>query len=255
MNKPISLIQWLEYYRNNAGHMDALDWNMHLTLSPFEAQVISSSIRQFQKGESSEGRNLIEHGMRFPEEGYYETIRLFIREEQRHAQVLGRFMDMNGIGRIKEHWVDNVFRRLRKGVPHERSIVVLLTAEIIAAVYYQALQRATHSKLLKAICRQILSDEEMHINFQSFTLNYYFEKKSALSKWRNSAFHRLLMAGTCGIVWLYHGKVFRAGGFSFLSYWRTVMNEFNRSRRMVADRSQISIRHQIKSNHSRLQTA
>ena len=44
----------------------------------------------------------------------------------------------------------------------ELSITVLITAEIIALVYYGALQRCTASGVLEAICARILDEEAAH---------------------------------------------------------------------------------------------
>ncbi|MGG0158230.1 hypothetical protein ABEY11_12450 [Bacillus velezensis] len=47
---------------------------------------------------------------------------------------------------------------------------MLLTAEAIAAVYYDALKNVTGSVCLQSICGQILIDEEQHFEFQAETL-------------------------------------------------------------------------------------
>ncbi|MFG3444326.1 hypothetical protein ACGFZ1_06430 [Bacillus velezensis] len=44
---------------------------------------------------------------------------------------------------------------------------MLLTAEVIVAVYYDALKNVTGSVCLQSICWQILIDEEKHIEFQA----------------------------------------------------------------------------------------
>ena len=43
-------------------------------------------------------------------------------------------MTFHGIDFIYEHWVDTIFRKLRNFAGLEHSVVVLITAEIIAAV-------------------------------------------------------------------------------------------------------------------------
>ncbi|WP_164672387.1 hypothetical protein [Bacillus velezensis] len=47
---------------------------------------------------------------------------------------------------------------------------MLLTAEVIAAVYYDALKNVTGSVCLQSICGQILIDEKQHFEFQAETL-------------------------------------------------------------------------------------
>ena len=68
-----------------------------------ERTVIWDSVLEFQLGESSQGRHIIrcahEFALRQRSPACAEAIKLFIREEQRHARDLGRFMDLAGIPR------------------------------------------------------------------------------------------------------------------------------------------------------------
>ena len=77
-------------------------------------------------------------------------------------------MDLNRIPRVRRGWTDSVFRWLRNVVGTlEISIGVLVTAEIIAKVYYPALREASGSVVLRAICDQIIRDERKHVEFQT----------------------------------------------------------------------------------------
>ncbi|GAB1857534.1 hypothetical protein MHTCC0001_23700 [Flavobacteriaceae bacterium MHTCC 0001] len=238
---------WLSYFRKNEKHFDnILNCPLDKELSLNEIHIIEGSIQQFQKGENSEGKHLIAYAQKHGDKSYLETIKLFIKEEQKHALVLAKFMKANNIEKIKDHWVDNTFRSLRKLTALENSIIVLLTAEIIAAIYYLALRECTTSKTLKAICDQILLDEEMHINFQSYTLRQFYKNKSLTAKIYSRLFHRILMTGTILVVWLYHKPVLRLGGFSLPHFYRSVFNEYHRSEKMIKMKNlSIQLKHMI----------
>lgn len=240
---------WLNYFQSNQSHFDHIKWNETDKLTLKEINSITSSIQQFQKGENSEGKNLIKFAVQFSDADYLDAIKLFIKEEQRHARVLARVMELNGIERIKEHWIDSVFRRLRILSNIENSIVVLLTAEIIAAVYYKALQRSTKSKLLRSICEQILIDEEMHINFQSFFLNRLYSKKRSTGKMYFQYFRKFLMNGTTLVVWQSHKKVLKAGGYDLQRFYDEVFDEFDRTKNMITGVAKISIRTYSEEQH------
>ena len=128
-------------------------------------------MQEFQLGESSEGRHLMTRAIRHAADtgdvDYIPALRLFIAEEHRHARDLGRVLDLAGIPRVGRTWPDTVFRWLRKGAGLELSIAVLVTAEIIAKVYYAALREATHAPVLRRLCDQILADEVQHVRFQA----------------------------------------------------------------------------------------
>lgn len=234
--------QWHQFFYQNQIHFKEMKWEEETQLSQQELNILTKSLQQFQRGENSEGKSLFKYAKDFNDDGYVDSIKLFIKEEQTHAAVLGKFMAHNDIKRIKSHWVDNVFRKLRRLASLENSVTVLITAEIIAAIYYQALRDATNSINLRKICDQILKDEEMHINFQSYTLSLFYQKKSRFRKMRNRIFHRTLMRGTILVVWLHHRKVYQLGGFSFSRFYRETWKEFKRAENMLMKNDVIEIR-------------
>jgi len=132
-------------------------------LTTEEYNTIYQSIQQFQIGESSEGKYLMKAANEYLKDksynGYAEALKLFIQEEQRHARYLAYFMKVEDIPVIKKHWIDQIFRKLRRLASLKQSITVLLAAEIIATVYYEALKNVTNSKLLIDICNRLLLDE------------------------------------------------------------------------------------------------
>src|SRR5688500_3468024 len=143
--------EWRRYYEENARSLLKIPWELGHELSYAEQRAIIRSVQDFQAGESSEGMHLFQYAKDYAERAgdhvYIEASRLFIAEEQRHARDLGRFMQINGLPLVKTTFTDGVFRRLRQvfgGL--EISIGVLVTAEIIAKVYYAALQSATDRK-------------------------------------------------------------------------------------------------------------
>ena len=233
----MNFLKWLEYFKSNQDHFDHLDWRNDDSLTSQEKRTITSSISQFQRGEYSEGKHFLEFAKSMNDESYIHALRLFIKEEQDHAIVLGKFMDRHSMEKLKDDWLDNVFRRLRKLAGLECTITVLLTAEIISMIYYQALAKVTSSSLLKQICRQILIDEEMHLQFQSFSLRVLYEKKNILSIFISRIIHRILMCGTIVMVWMFHRKVLKAGNYYFFDFFKAVFVEFRKCESMIADKS------------------
>jgi len=210
---------WVAYYRHNDKNLISIPWEIGAELSDQERMAIAKSVQDFQLGESSEGRHLQncaeEWGRQNQDAEYSESIRLFIREEQRHARELGRFLELNGIELIGKAWTDSLFRRLRHLAGLEMSIMVLLTAEIVAQVYYAALRESTQSQVLKTICDQILRDEEQHVRFQCERLSIIARTKPWIRLCLRYFMQRALMLGALPIVWISHRHAYRAGGYSF----------------------------------------
>lgn len=175
---------WVSYFVENNDHLLTITLDESYTRTERECAAITSSIQQFQIGENSEGKFLLGKAKNrltgISDKSYLTAISLFIKEEQRHARTLKEFMDSQDIPAIRKHWVDHVFRRLRRPFNLEMSITVLITAEIIATVYYQALKSTTQSRHLFDICSQILRDDDKHIEFQFETIQRLLSNRSRL---------------------------------------------------------------------------
>ena len=163
--------EWCRYFAINAKSLIDIPWEKRVTLSNEEYRVITPSVQGFQRGESSEGGYLYRCAKQYAAESgdveYVPAIQFFIREEQRHARDLGKILTLAGIPLLKKNWLDTIFRKLRHLGGLEVSISVLITAEIIATVYYRALREATNCAVLRCLCEQILRDERAHVEYDS----------------------------------------------------------------------------------------
>src|SRR5579864_7584999 len=91
---------WIAYYRTNARNLMTLPWKRGAELTEVERDAIAASLQEFQLGESSEGKHLLDHARAYSEThdpDYLQAMTLFIREEQRHARDLGEFMKLADI--------------------------------------------------------------------------------------------------------------------------------------------------------------
>ncbi len=231
--------QWKEYFLSNQTHFDHIRIAEPDLFCISEQQRFASSLQQFQRGEYSEGKHLLQFAKKNGDAYYTAAIKLFINEEQDHAMILGQFLDKHSIPRIKNHWVDGVFRMLRKLAGIENTISILLVAEIISKVYYKALFNATSSSLLKEICLQILRDEEKHLHFQCCTLNRLQNKKTVAGKFFWQLYLQIILTGTIAVVWKYHQPVLKNGGFSFKSFYQANQNIFHLLLQMIKGQKEI----------------
>lgn len=223
--------RWRETFTNNYEGATLLKCDALVTLSNNERKAITKSIQAFQLGENSEGKHLYLRAREYAEKTgdfeYVKAIKLFISEEQRHSHYLARFMNLAGIPLTRKTFIDGVFRNLRQLAGLECSIIVLITAEIIAKVYYRALHDATSSEFLKAICNQILRDEKMHVQFQAERLAILRRARKGYLLLATKFIQRFLFAGTMFVVWLKCRQTLRAGGYSFTSWCIAAWSELN----------------------------
>ena len=222
-------VSWLNYYRHNRESLLPIPWERGAELNEAELAAVAASIQEFQLGESSEGKHLVQRAEEFARrEGlsaYAEAVKLFVAEEHRHARDLGRVLDLAGVPRLRKAWADSVFRRLRHLANLEMSIRVLITAEIIAKVYYAALRDATGSTVLRTLCDQITRDEREHVRFQCDYLAIPQRKRGSVLRRVVEWGQRLLYAGACWVVWKNHRRALRRGGMNLRSYRRRCRDE------------------------------
>ncbi|MDQ0064021.1 hypothetical protein [Paenibacillus harenae] len=75
------------------------------------------------------------------------------------------------------------------------------------------------------------------MKFQSDALRQFARKRSKGIN-RLIRFSRLfLLSGTLTVVWFYHGKVFRAGGYSLKAFIKEALSEHDRSERIIEHRT------------------
>ena len=178
-------------------------------------------MQQFQLGKGSDGSGLIRRGhssrLAALDSNFIPSLELFIREEQRHSRHLAGFLEREGVALLHQHWVDRVFRRVRKFAGLELCLRVLVMAEIVAVPYYTALERATGSELLQSICANSLADETDHLRFQAENLKRLQRSRRSLPL-MELVFWRCFQLATLLVVWREHGQVLRAGGYGWNSF-------------------------------------
>lgn len=208
--------EWISYFADNDHKRLNMDFSQEEFLSVEKQSLIFPSIRAFQKGEGSDGICLmktVENSIvNLEEPSYKEAMLWFIKEENWHSAYLKKYMDYYHITSQKHSFLDKVFRLLRQSGGLRCEITVLVTAEMIALTYYDALSRCTDSPVLKSICRQMLHDELPHIIFQSYTLSHF--KNHFLYNFLRSLFTEITLL----FVWGAFHSVYQSGGYSFLLF-------------------------------------
>lgn len=215
----LSEFDWVKYFEYNNANLLKLDFNNQNELTREELELITPSIKAFQIGEGSEGKHLSKVVKKFANRTNYlkyeEIMKWFILEENRHSQTLKKYMNIYDIKVVKNIWIDNIFRTLRKLMGLECEIIILVTAEMIALSYYTALSNVTTSELLKTICKQMLNDELKHVVLQSDTLHRISKNRSNMLNSIIRAIRKMVMKTTCFVVWHKYKNLFINGGYPY----------------------------------------
>ncbi|WP_421940370.1 ferritin-like domain-containing protein [Pedobacter sp.] len=223
---------WIKYFAANL-KQERIDWRLTPQLMPAERANILKSLQAWQLGETSEGEHLLHaskkyaHTINDPE--YPDAVKLFIKEEQKHGNNLGKYLDLIGEERIKKDWGDSMFRKIRYyNTNMELWTLAVITVESAAQIFYQALKDATNCSLLGQICTDILIDEAAHITFQRERLYIIFSQKNAFFKF--TAYHAYTCFFICTslIVWIAHKNLFKAGKLSFSRYFNKMKSKLRK---------------------------
>ena len=208
---------WIEHFRQNQNAWTEPDWE---SPGPFLAdeelerrRLLADSLATFQLGESGGGS----HIRRFVRqsgagEDYQMAVALFVREEQRHSEILAGMVGRLG-GKLKRrHWANSAFRLIRNRLGLGFNIQVLLTAELIAEAYYGLLGRRIPDPPLQSACAKIVRDETKHIAFHREFFRSIQRRWLPMATALWSAQFQTLFLFAESLVWLDHGRCLRAFG-------------------------------------------
>lgn len=213
---------WVRHFVSNL-KQDRIDWTQAPQITAQERKKIIRSLQAWQLGETSEGKNLRRAAEKYAAKqkdwAYLDAIDLFIKEEQKHGENLGKYLDRIGEQRLEKDLGDSLFRKVRYFATNiEIWTTTVIIVESFAQIYYKAIADATNCPLLKEICVDILKDEAHHIRFQYERLHQILKPRTMLSKRITFMVYHLLFYIILIAIWFGHRKALRAGGLNYKKY-------------------------------------
>lgn len=231
--KDLKNINWLEYFKQNNNNLIPLNFKIKNELSKKEIKLISTVLKTFQLGESSEAIHLKKivksYTYKTNDFKFIQEMNYFISEENRHSKILKRFMEIYNIKTIEKSFLDNIFTFLRRLINLEFEIIVLNIAEIIANPFYTCLHNCTNSTLLKTICKQILNDENYHLIFHSHRLFIMYKNRNTFLNIISILSRIIILLFSCNIVYFRFRKVFLKGGYNYKKFINECIEYSNQS--------------------------
>ena len=215
----MNIQRWINHFTENRHAFEEPDWNYLgsnggvLSDDPRRTLLIRS-LATFQLGESGGGSRLLRFVKRETgDDGDYEkAMRLFIAEEQYHAELLAHLVAYLGGELLQKHWMNRVFRGVRSMVNLQFNVQVLLTAELIAEAYYGLLHRHVDDAAIHKVTGKILADEVRHIAFHCEFFRSQNRHRLPLASGLWSLQFQTLFVATERAVWADHGRCLRAFG-------------------------------------------
>ncbi len=163
----VSWAAWRRHFEDNARRpmpppppVDAI--------APRWRPALIHSLARFQVGEAGEGR--IAHQIdRARLDGvdadYRAALKLFVREEGRHARILAGAVRALGGQILRGHWSERLFVRGRRLAGVRLKLLALLAAEVVGIEFYRRAACRLPPGELRAQLEEIHADEAMHLEF------------------------------------------------------------------------------------------
>lgn len=129
---------------------------------------LARSLAIFQLGESG-GGTIVEQSRNCSIDGidrhYSDAMALFVKEENRHAELLAICVRNLGGELIHSNWTAKLFVYFRRLIGLRLKVLVLLTAEVVGICYYHLLATRLPPTRLKSLLADIVNDERAHLYF------------------------------------------------------------------------------------------
>ena len=200
-------------------------------------QSLARSLAIFQLGESGGGtiiKQARQSDIKSIDEDYADAMHLFVKEENRHADILAICVRMLGGTLIQENWTANLFVRSRRLIGLRLKVVVLLAAEVVGLCYYHLLAARLPAGQIKSLLAQLVNDERAHLQFHCTFLRSQTERF-----WKRVIFiiaWRITMFAAAIVVLIDHWPAIRDLGIGPTVVWRRWMLYCRLSERLVTDR-------------------
>jgi hypothetical protein len=123
---------------------------------------LCASLARFQLGEGGEGRiarEIERASLPGIDDDYRAALKLFVREEGRHARILAGMVRSLGGTLLKASWSERLFVAGRRLLGLRLKLLVLLAAEVIGLGFYALLARRLGTGSIAEQLEQIAADE------------------------------------------------------------------------------------------------
>lgn len=221
---------WLNHFEYHAQHPRKVPAGLSDVLKPAERRLIARSMATFELCEQAEGRSLLRAVDRFARKHNATPLlritELSTREQQRHSALLREFMRDHGIEHKETDLADFLFCCLRRVGGYEMRLHVLIAAELIANVYYRALEAATGCQRLKVLCRTLVADELAHIGLESQLLLTLRSQRPAPARASARWLHKAFFNSAASFVYLTHRAVLRGAGYTLGGFLRVCDTQY-----------------------------
>jgi len=185
---------------------------------------LAKSLAIFQLGESG-GGTIIEQARasRLPQldPHYAEAMALFVREENRHADILAMCVEQLGGELIRKNWTATLFVSARRLIGLRLKVLVLLAAEVVGICYYHLISEKLPVSPMRDWLKELVNDEQSHLDFHCSFLHSQVDRP--WKRWLFIAAWRATMLCAAVAVMADHRDAIRDLAIDKQAVWRRWM--------------------------------
>ena len=195
---------------------------------------LARSLAIFQLGESG-GGTIIEQartsGLPQIDEHYARAMALFVREENRHADILAISVRQLGGELIRENWTARLFVSARRLIGLRLKVVVLLAAEVVGICYYHLIASRLPRSAMKTWLTELVADEQSHLDFHCCFLRSQTDRR--WKRWIFVMVWRSTMLLAAVAVLIDHSAAMRDLGINKKAIWDRWMTYSQLAERLI----------------------
>jgi hypothetical protein len=200
---------------------------------------LARCLARFQLGESG-GHRIVEQIDDAPLEAsspeHRAALQLFVREEARHAGILGGLVLGLGGRVLERNWAQGTFKLGRNLFGLRTKLLVLNVAEVIGIVCYGLVAETLPVGPTRAALAQIAADEEHHLAFHS----ELFARQTRGRSWNALIWWLVGLAACAGVV-IDHGRDLAALGIDRRTLGLALVARLHDGHRRIGARVQPSL--------------
>jgi hypothetical protein len=196
-----------------------------------QRKPLAATLARFQLGESG-GRRIVtqidEQPLPASDDQHRAALRMFLREEGRHAHILAMLVRGLGGSLLTHNWGRGAFRLGRNLFGLREKLLVLNVAEVIGIACYGLVAAALPAGPTRTALAQIAADEEQHLLFHSALFAQQHRRGWFRFLWWSVG----LIA--CASVIVDHGAHLAALGIPRRRLWRALLERMRQGDRLMS---------------------
>ncbi len=224
---------WFKYFKKNSDYKILEEYDTS-KLTSKEKFGLKKSLAIFQIGETGEGRiakEIDEFHSKYINNNYKEALKLFVKEEGRHARILSNMIRSLEGKNLEFNFTEKLFKIGRRILGVKLKLLVLLVAETISVEFYKFYAKKLPLSGLRASLIRIIKEEEKHLDFHSEFFKYIL--KNQFEKFLFSFIFLFVSIIAYLMVVKDHYQYLKIFGFdlkeSFWSYQKIVYSTINKA--------------------------